>query len=271
MSTFDILERSEESSVPIEVYRFLLGAETFLYTSTEDAITVGADTYTPKAISRGNFGQGRDQGTEMIVRLPQTDPLTAKYINVVPGQVGVVIVIRLQRNESPTFATQSVIFRGRIRAVRFDDDDAAEISCISLESSTSRTVPMWVYSGGCNHALYSPGCGASTTGHNFIGAVSAVSGNTITVSGLSGSGMDFVGGWCRPTTLDDFRMVVAQSGDVLTLLLPFAANPLGLDMQCFEGCDHDLAGDCQTKFGRGVDYGGFYYIPNKDPFRTGVS
>lgn len=272
MTSFDVLESSVEASVPIEVYEFTIGSSTYRYTSTEDPITVGANIYTPEQIERGSLSQGQEERKKLLeITLPLLNAFAVQYLNIVPGERAEVTIIQLQRNETPAFDTQIVRYRGQVRSVRYTDNDTAILGCQSLEFALSRTIPNFVYSGVCNWFLYGAGCGADPSAHSLVSApVTAVSGNTITVTGVAASGKDFVGGYCKMGTFSDFRMVIAQAGDVLTLLLPFAVNPLGGTVDAFEGCDHSLLGDCETKFGRGVEFGGFYYVPKKNIFRSGL-
>lgn len=272
MSSFDALTTSTESSRPIEVYRFVIGSETYLYTSTEDQITVGSDVYLPVGgLSRTSVSVGQeDRGRLMEITMPQLDPFVARYLNVAPGDNATVTIMELQRDE-PGLPTQILVFTGKVRAIAFNDNDEAIIGVQSQEFALKRQLPNYVYSSLCNFVLYGTECGASTVGHSLTGVtVTAVSFNQITVPGVAASGMNFVGGWCRPSVEDDYRMVIDQAGDVLTLMLPFYASPLGRTIDIFEGCDHALNGDCQAKFGRGTEFGGFHYVPEDNIFQKGL-
>ena len=272
MSSFEALTESVESSRPIEVYRFVIGSETYLYTSAEDEITVGSDIYTPaKGLGRSSVSVGQeDRGRLMEITLPQLDPFVSRYLGIAPGDNATVTIMELQRDE-PGLVTQILVFTGKVRSVAFDNDDQATIGVQSQEFALTRQLPNYVYSSLCNYVLYGTECGASTVGHSLTGVtVTAVSFNTITVPGVAASGMNFVGGWCRPSAQEDFRMVIAHSGDVLTALLPYYTSPLGQPKAVFEGCDHALDGDCQAKFGRGTEFGGFHYVPEDNIFSKGL-
>lgn len=272
MTSFDSLESSQESSKPLEVYRFRVGdAAPLLYTSAPDTIVVGADTYVPEAIDRSTFGQGPEERKQTVdIRLPMLNVFASRYLNIVPGQTARVAIIQLQRDEVPTYSTQLYRFRGKVISVDFDDEDFATLHCVSHEYAGNRVIPNRTFAHQCGLLLYGTDCGASTVGHTYTGTVTAVSGNTITVSGAGASGLDFVSGWAQSAGGEDLRTVLAQSGDVMTLLIPFATSPLGSTVTLFEGCDHLIDGDCQARFGRGLEYGGFPYVPSKDIFRSGV-
>jgi len=272
MSSFDTLESSLESSQPLEIFEIVIGSEPYFYTSAEDTITISGVDYVPEAIARNNIQQtAEDRNREMVITVPAANPVAALYRNVVPSDRASVTVIRLQRSESPVYNTQALQFKGQLKSVRFSKDgQTAEIVVRSVEGALNENIPRFTFMGMCNNTLYDDACGVSTTSFNFIGAVSAVTGSVITVTGLSASALDFVGGFCQPTVNSDFRMVIARSGSDLTLLLPFAEDITGGDVQVFAGCDRLMEGDCTQVFDNGDRFGGFHLVPNRNPFQDGL-
>jgi uncharacterized phage protein (TIGR02218 family) len=272
MATLSQLEKSREESRPVEVYEFTLGSQVFRYTTSEDTLTIGGNDYTPLPILRNGITIGSDQGRRTLqITVPSTNSFVQRYTDVIPGDTAFVTVNRYQRDEAPAFNTTILLFTGKVQSVQFSKDGTSAIIAVrSLESALSRNVPRFTYMGMCNHFLYDAGCGVNPASFDYIGSVSSVSGNTITVAGVSGSGIDFVGGYCRPVAQQDFRLILAQAGDVLTLLLPFSSDPTGANMQCFAGCDHILTGDCQNVFNNVERFGGFAFVPNKNVFQSGL-
>jgi hypothetical protein len=272
MANFDALESSLELSRPIEVYKFALGGTTFLYTSAEDEITLTPDTYVPEAISRNSIAQGQDDRRRVLdITVPSSNAFAAKYKVTPPGQKATLSIIRLQRDETPTFNTQELIYKGSVQSVQFPDaGETAKISVQSIEAASSRVIPRVTFIGQCNHVLYDAGCGVDPSLFDFLGTVSTVSGNDITLTGAGASGIDFVGGYCKPTAASDFRLILAQSGDVLTLMLPFESDVTGANVQAFAGCDHNIEGDCALVFDNIAENASFSFVPNKNPFATGL-
>lgn len=273
MSSFDTLERSTESSEPVEIYEFLLDADPFRFTSAEDTITFDGDDYTPESLSRNGIAQGKDERQRMLqVTVPLTNAFASNYIGIPPGVRASLTVTRLQRNETPTFANPRQLFDGFVQSVRFPDNRTAVIGVQSLEASTSQIIPRFTYQGLCNHFLYDSQCTVSTALFTLsAGLVTVESGKDITVTGAAASGLDFTGGFVTPNGVSDFRLVIAQSGDVLTLSLPFSVPVLGNTVDAFAGCNREIDGDCLTVFNNVVNHGGFPFIPNKNPFRSGIT
>jgi len=278
VADFDTLESSRESSRPLELYTIAIGTDSFRYTSGEDEITIGLNTWEPIAIARSSLTQGPDERRRTItVTMPADNVFVNRYIDIVPGQKATISIIRLQRDESPTFNTQVLIFKGQIQSVRFPDDgNTAEIAIRSLEAAASRQIPRWTYMGMCNHVLYdsTSGCNANSLNPQFrlSGNVTAISGNILTVAGANARPDGWwAGGFIQPFGVPDFRVILAHTGNNLTLLLPFDEVIVGTPMFALAGCNHDIFGDCGTKFDRVIDYGGFAFIPFQNPFETPIA
>jgi hypothetical protein len=273
VTSFGDLEASVESSRPLEVYRFASGGETFLYSSSEDPIVLGPDNYEPRPIARSRIVRGVDERRRnLTVTMPASDPVPRRYIGIPPGQRMVLTVIRLQRDESPTFDTQVAIFRGVVKSVAFKDDGlTAEIAVQGIDAS-NRVMPRHTAMAQCNHVLYGPGCDVDPSPFTNTGTVTAVANNVLTVAGLGAARPDqfFRGGFAKLVAESDFRLVLSHQGDDLTLLLPFAASVLGAQVQVSAGCDHRFHGDCANKFDNVASFGGSPYVPTKNFFSTGL-
>lgn len=272
MSDFDTLESSVESSQPVELYTFALGTTEYLFTSSEDDITFSSKTYEAvEGLTRNEVVQGPDDRSRVLtVTMPANNTFASRYAYIIPSDRASFTLMRLQRNETPSL-TSVVLFKGFVKSVLMSDDGrVAKVAVQSLEAASSRSIPRFTFQGMCNHQLYDAACGVNSAAHKFTGLVTAESGSTLTVSGLAASGMDFVGGWCKPSATSDFRMILGQSGDVLTLLLPFVSTMVGLSLDAFEGCDHILTGDCANRFDNVINFGGCAFVPTKNPFATGL-
>ncbi len=272
MPTADQLEKSREDSRPIETYVIVLGAVTFRFTSAEDDLVIDGNDYEAISIVRNQVLIGSDQQRRTLtVTVDADNAFASQYVNNIPGERATLSLFRYQRDETPPFDTTVLLFTGKVQSVKFPNDGInAAIQVRSIEAALSRNVPRVTYMGMCGAFLYDRFCNADPTLFNHIGTVTLVDGNDITVSGAGASGFDFVSGYCRPVAEEDFRLVLAQSGDVLTLLLPFQNDHTGASLQVFAGCDHLIEGDCALVFDRVIDFLGFAFVPNKNVFQVGL-
>jgi uncharacterized phage protein (TIGR02218 family) len=274
VTTFSDLESSAESSRPVELYVFALGATSYLYTNSQDEITVGADVYLPTSISRDAIAQGSDERNRVLtVTMPGDNTFARKYVDVVPGNRAVLSIYRLQRDESPG-PTPVLAWKGIIKSVRFPDNgQTAQVAAQSLDAALSHKIPRYSYKSLCNHVLYGAGCLVDPTAFSVTGLCSSIAGSTVVMVGADSQPDGYwKGGIIRPVSGTDFRLVLDHVGTTLTLLLPFADDPTGANLQVYAGCNHRLVsgGDCLVKFDNVARYGGFGYVPNRNIYTNGV-
>jgi len=274
--TYHAHETSEQDGRPVEIYRFTIGSDPpYLYTSAEDTITVAGETYAPIAIMRGSIVQGPDERSRPLeVTMPGTAEFARRFAGIVPGQSALLTLRRFHRDDG---ATPQVItsFIGTVHAARFGDDGQSLVFPVySLEYGLSKTVPRFGFQSVCNNVLYDFLCGVDEDdpANKFTSTVTAISGNDITVAGAGafGGGNQFSAGFAKPQAFNDFRTILGQAGDVLTLMLPFPMALLGSTVVVYRGCDHLIEGDCSLKHANVGNNGGYPWVPRKNPFVTGL-
>lgn len=263
-------EESVESGQPLELYHFSVGTEDFYYTSAEDIITFAAQPYLPKPISRNSPEQSLEAGkSKLEIVLPTDDEVCIRYIGIVQPEPMTVTVTRFHRAD---LLDGLVIWQGRvIQAVYTKQGSQCKLTVVASESVFSRSVPQYKYQGLCNHILYDDNCALDEDDFKFEGDVTGAVGNNITVVGLVGGGR--ADGWALGGKVvfgNDARLVVEQVGDTLHLSQPFKIDPGGQDVAVHAGCDHTLA-TCVTKFSNNINFGGFPFVPTKNPFASGVN
>lgn len=272
--TYDAFESSQEGSQPVELYTITLGSTIYRWTSAEDDITKGSDVFTAIPIQRGTVkGGGPDTRKENLIITVAGDNAVAKqYITSVPGVAGVVKIERIQRPDGATYEVVT-IFNGKIASVAFGKAGReAKMKIEPLVTAQSKPLPNHTYQGLCNHVLYDDLCQVDDTdaAYRLTGAVTAVSGITITVTGADANGDDYyTGGFVENIGSSDRRLIIDQTGTVLTLHLPFTISPLSTNVLVFAGCDHAVS-TCKTKFNNVVNFGGFAWVPSKNVFETGI-
>ncbi len=264
--TFKDEETSVESGQVVELYEFIQGAETNRYTSSIDSYVFNSQTWLPRQISRNSAVQTvEERKSALEITLPSEDPVASRYVGIVPGELMTLTITRVHRGfPSGGF----VIWSGRITGASFKKSGAeCTLQGLTTEAAFSRPIPRFKYLSLCNHILYDGGCTLIASAHQYTGTVVAVSGSIITVSGLlaAESAEWAQSGYVQFGT--DFRLVLTQPDDDCTLLLPFREDVLGESVDVFAGCDHTLT-ICNSKFANKDNYGGFPYVPSKNPFLT---
>jgi uncharacterized phage protein (TIGR02218 family) len=258
--------QGEESSIsggaPRELYRFVHGSTRWLLTNLPTSYTYQGETYEPAAVRRGAPEIGQDIARSGIeVRLPRDHALASLFVST-PADASVSLTIyRMHITDS---ASEVIVYwRGRVAGARLTGSELA-LRCEPLLASMRRVGPRARYSLTCRHALYSAGCGASASTFRVAGTVQTVSGSVVTINeaGTKPNGY-FVAGMLEAGSVR--RMIVAHSGTTLTLAAPVVGLVAGASVMMYAGCDHLLA-TCRDRFANVANFGGFPWIPRKNPF-----
>lgn len=268
--TYQAFEESIEGGRPIELFKFTVGSTIYRYTSSEDdhIPPFDANTYFSRQIARSNPSQTTDdRRQQMSVTLPADDALAVRFIDIPPGQEVSLEITRYHRGDTEAY----IVWQGRIIGAGYSQGGGTcSLEGVTDEAAFSRPIPRFKYQGLCNHVLYDALCTVARASFKYTGTVTGVVGNTITVDGLlAAKGADWAVGGYIDNGSNDFRMVVSQAGDVLTMFVPFENSPDGTSVDVFAGCDHTI-NVCGSKFSNAVNYGGFPFVPTYNPFSRGL-
>lgn len=273
--TFEQYETSEESSEPIDLYMFAVGSFIRYYTSSEDQIITGGHTYEPIPISRTSVElNSEDLMAPIEITVPSGNEFAQKYLNVPPGQEAVVTVDRLQRDDVGEELQRE--FTGSAHSVKFSEDfSKAIIGAFWTTAKNNRQILRYTFAGQCGYVVGDPDtCKVNLELSDFkhTGQAAAEVGAVLTVTGIVGNFDDgfFTGGIVRTVTFDDRRFILEHVGNDLTLLLPFHDDILGTNVDVRAGCNHLADEDCAIKFDNVIEFGGWPYVPKKNPFKSGI-
>lgn len=266
--TYDVFEKADELGQPIELYEFSYGLETLRYTSAEDQVTYSANLYLPRPMMRTapTAQSGGTSRQQMEITINADDPIARRYVGIVPAERVTVTVTRFHRGDSPNGVT---LWIGRIVSAKFEENGrTCKLYSVSSESALSRPTPGRKYQGLCNHVLYDGFCQVAKASFQHTDTVTGASGDTVTVNGVGSLGSTWAVGGTVKLGAEE-RLIVAQSGNVLSLQIPFPTSPVGATVDVFAGCDHSI-GTCESKFSNVVNFGGFPYVPTRNPFNSGL-
>jgi len=255
-------ENSIASGRPVELYRFALGARRWTFTSGLSPVVYQSETYTPVTIRRSGIEQGNEINRYSIdITLPRDNALAALFISSPPEGV---MSVTLYRYHVTDTANEVIVFwKGRVGGARLSGSELV-LKCEPIATSLKRIGLRARYQLICRHALYSAGCGALKENFMVNGAVAAVSGATIEVAAAASKPDGyFVAGMLA--TNEGQRMIVGHTGANLTMVAPMPSLAIGDSVRLYAGCDHSMS-TCLDRFSNLDNFGGFPYIPQKNPF-----
>jgi len=285
--TYVAKEQGLYTGNPQELYYFTWGdtPTEYFYSSTDETESYGGDSYVPYPIQRSSLGLGSDV-------LTLTVPIDCPVVAALQYQLKLDLTIyREHRNDAATV----VIWKGRVRGVRYLGN-IAELECWTLLKLLELPMPQYIFQVGCNWQVYSDRCGLDPADNDVEGHALTTS---ITVDSIDGSkviseDLDidsgaysesmydeyFTGGYIEWTDGDGelHRRFIVESDcrsgvdSYIKILTPFPSGFVATESaDVITGC-HRNKGHCHTKFATSnlVNYGGFPWIPNRNPFEEPI-
>lgn len=265
---------------PIHLFRFDLGPVSFAYASGDTSVELGGLTYLASGISRGALRSTPERNKNQVtISMPMAlDPLASDPPPTQPfaqlwrpyPPAGTVYVTCMALDRSQPGAAPEVEWVGRVAQPRFTDT-ALELTC------TNTLARHRVATGGrrcqrsCDLVVYSQGlgrCNLNPDTWEVPAVLTAAAGLTITAPEFAVSAVNMAGGWVewvRADGITDQRTIMEHDGE--TLALDFGAPDLapGLAIRAWPGCAQTWEA-CEA-FGNTDNYGGFYYLPTKNPWK----
>lgn len=259
---------------PRELYRFTRGSNTWRFTSNDSDVVAIDGTYITEDIKRSSIEYTGDLNrSNLVITVGGANDIAEMFKGAAPGEIVAVTVMRLHETMEddgvPGASTSSItLWTGRVLGSRWGPV-GAELQCEPASISLKRIGLRRLYQRQCPHVLYSEICGASRALFLTTATITLLSGKQITVGSVGGhpDGM-FSGGylsWASAGGYSEYRMILSHVGMVLTVAYPLPPSATGTQITLYGGCNHTTS-DCNTKFNNLNNYGGFPYIPEKNPF-----
>jgi len=259
-------------------------------TSYEANLTVDANTYTARKIGHGVIRSSlfidRDEVTldsEVVANDPLLLLATGK------SEAPVRLVITTVNVSGTTGSGSAVVFTGDIVSVQVRGSKLTA-RAVSAGSVFDRMFPRFRMQVGCNHALFSVGCGLAAANWRFTANISGTPAGgypyTFNLTGLArtigtipsiGAGW-FAGGWIEFGSGSNMirRAIVNSTANVSgALSVTIARDPstlpaAGASVALYPGCDGAFA-TCSAKFANQLNFGGHPYLPATNPSLVKIS
>lgn len=258
-------ETSAHSAAPIELYVFQIGGQVWRYTAGAEDVTHQSLTYQALTLERSEIAQTGEFGRQnLAIKMSPEADLIQEYIAQPPAQVMTLVIRRLHEADGPAVT----LWQGRVLNIEWQPG-VAELRAEPVYTSLQRTGLRRLYQRNCPHVLYDTACGANRDRYITLGKVTAVSRHTIDVVEAAAQAAGyFTGGYAEWNWHDnriERRMIIAHTGRTLTLTRTGGGLALGITVELYPGCDRTLT-TCHNKFTNSANYGGFPWIPSKNPF-----
>lgn len=264
--TYENRELSPYNSEPVELYEFSYATKIWRYTSADDDQTYLSQVFKTLPISRGDIEQTQEMNrSDMEIEMPEDVDIASEFEIYPPAEVMLVRIYRQHRGESET----ALIWIGRVLNSE-GRDGLFILHCESAFTSLRRTGLRRLYSIQCPHVLYGRRCGAVQNVFKTTGFIESMSLNTLTIEEASTKDDGyFDGGMLEFLDLDGIthrRAITAHIGSDITISAQIRQlDEEGSPVNIYPGCAHTKE-DCIDKFSNRINYGGFDFSPDMNPF-----
>ena len=290
--SYDILDQSVQDSQPAYRFLFAQGTTQWRYTTLPVFISDSAETWEPAPFRASNVTSTNELAKNGIkISMPRTIGVAQEFLGGVPEDIMTLTVFRDQgRGEADSDLETQVFWKGRVVAVDVGGDDVT-LECEDTFTSMRRSGLRARYQKGCRHALYSTLCGVDKNAYGQSVTILSNTGRTITLDTVLDSTLFADSGDSSSETIDTIpegywvggfvelsngatRYIVEQSSTTLTLLSAFKSADMPdsdtVAASIYPGCNRTIR-DCIKKFNNVQNFGGFPWIPSKNPFRNNVT
>jgi len=271
-------EYSEQNARPVFRFLFAQGEVEYRYTTETRFVADSNGTFSPAPIVTSEISQTNEMAKDDLkLEFPRDNPFAQLFLGGVPETVTTVTVFR--GHDGDTDEEFQFYWKGRVAGASATGD-VVTIECENIFTSMRRPGLRARYQKTCRHALYQSGCNVDKDLFSVQATVTAADGFSVTIDGWQDSSIIFAGyflGGMLETEDGTYRYITAHDGDSITLIRPLQSlseEVNGSDGQAtvtlYAGCAHTRS-DCKDKFNNLANFGGFPWIPSKNPFGNSVT
>ncbi len=258
-SAFSVKEKL--GGKPVELYTFARGAWTWLYTSSNTAVTVESTglTYMPAKIQRGELQRKDETGAQKV---ELTFGRRLGIVAALRDGTTAGMICSIHRYHASAGGLPILLIRGDVGAVGLDGS-VATCNLVSTEGRFPNPVPRALITQQCQLAVYSARCGLDAQLWKFDTTIATISRSLISVASVDGNPDKYYSNGILGVS--DFLVhIESQIGTDIKIFgnLPESVS-VGDTVSLFKGCDKTLAA-CLS-FDNVRNMLGFPYLPQTNP------
>ncbi len=265
--TFAAYETSIQSGAPIELYEFTVGPTVYRYTTAPDDYTYQTKVYKALQITRSDIEESGELSKNELTVTAQRDLEVADLFRVAPPSEVVGLNIYRIHYDDPA-QERKLHWTGRVLSASWSGPQTS-LTCESIFTSLRRPGLRRNYGRLCPHVLYGAACGLADTSWRSEIVLTASTEGTVTATEIGAQADGWWSGgmieWESAPGRYERRAIRNHSGQTVTLTHPIPGLAAGETIFIWPGCDHSLT-TCGGKFANHLNYGGFPYVPKKNPF-----
>jgi uncharacterized phage protein (TIGR02218 family) len=258
-------EASIQDSRPIYLLQMITGSLTWRYCSAPYNVTYLGFTWYKAPFTFGNISQTNElnkSGLQLVF------PIDNDFASTFLGEAAPeeITTVTLYRGHEIDVAQEFIAYwKGRVLSFTSSGHDIT-LSCEPVFTSLRRPGLRARFQKTCRHSLYGRGCNVVAATYATSGVLNAMSGVVLRVDAAAGLPSGYLTGGMIKTADNITRYIMEHNGAYLTLLRqaknlqPYVGDTVLL----YPGCNHQLD-HCGSRFSNIENYGGFPWIPQRNP------
>jgi len=258
--TYATRETSDYDGEPYFLYTFTKGTTINRFTSHYSDVEYSGNTYTASPIRHQAINQsGQVERVTMEVVFPKSSSFASTFFTPNYSDVQTLTILRFHHGVDSGF---EVMWKGRVISYEASGDEVI-LTCESIQTTIRNGGLRGKYQRTCRHTLYDDNCGLDIDSFYSSLTISSIDGFDIT---FSSTGQD--DGYYRGGIMEkdgEFTFIRKDVSNVLTVQYLVDGIEAGETVRVAPGCDLAQT-TCVEKFNNVVNFGGYPYIPNKNPF-----
>lgn len=259
----NIVDTTVEDGEPVELFEFTQGIKKWYFTDGIDPIVYQSKTYVSAPIDRDEINQTDDfYQAGVKLRFPRDNEFAHQFIGFSPDLPTTMTLYRGPYPNGPF----DFYWRGRIVSGGAEGTTIT-LECESVFTSLKRPGLRARYERVCRHILYGTGCRVNQTVYQVEDKIQSIARQVeFTMTGVTSGFPEghFTGGIAIAED-DSVRFITRHAGAVVEVARPFVGVVAEQQLKLYPGCDHSMS-TCNNKFNNIDNFGGFPYIPTKNPF-----
>lgn len=260
---YNTFEQSIDSGSVVELYEFTQGVQVYRFSSCESQITFESHTYQPFSAKRNSIKQTNDIFKDSLsMSFPRGDVFASQFLGFAPEDV---TTLTIRRGHFGDAANEFIVYwKGRIVGAKTSGNEVT-IDCESVFTSIKRPGLRARFEYACRRTLYTSGCDVDKNLYKYVGSLVGIAGSMLTVDDCAAKPDGFYTGGMVLAMNGASRFVTRHAGDTIFISRPIPGLIIGQNIDVFPGCDH-LKETCNSKFNNLNNFGGFPWIPSRNPF-----
>lgn len=150
---------------PAEMYKFVQGANTWRWTSSDESVTTDDGEFSPQLIRRGNITANAEARTQSVDVVVEAENEVAQIFSRSTPDSPVFLTIFRTHLEDPD-AEVVTVFTGQVKNCTFTTRTGT-LHCVPMQDVVERNLVQLVYQPTCNNALGDVRCGVDMAAFTF--------------------------------------------------------------------------------------------------------